>query len=126
MVVLALAAHILRANLAEAGWDQIPTPKPTTLARARRNAAMHCCRQAVTAIGTATLSQLNRIQRGDELGDNDKNDLLAKLHDMRVKAFETREHKLDPAKPHLPALDSNERERIVEQFFEVKKKLNRL
>jgi hypothetical protein len=61
-----------------------------------------------------------------KLGDNDKNDLLAKLHDMRVKAFESREHKLDPAKPHLPALDTNERERIVEQFFEAKKKLNKL
>jgi len=45
---------------------------------------------------------------------------------MRVKAFESRENKADPAKPHLPALDTNERERIVEQFFEVKKKLNKI
>lgn len=61
-----------------------------------------------------------------KLGDNDKNDILSKLHDMRVKAFELREHKADPAKPHLPALDTNERERIVEQFYEAKKRLNKL
>jgi len=45
---------------------------------------------------------------------------------MRLKAFSKREDKQDPAKPHLPKQDANERERMVEQFFEVKKHLNKL
>lgn len=61
-----------------------------------------------------------------KLPDSDKNDLLQKLHDMRVNAFEKRENQQDCAKPHLPKLDTNERERIVEQFYEAKKRLNKV
>jgi len=61
-----------------------------------------------------------------KLGDGDKQELLNKLHEMRLKAFSTRENKADAAKPHLPQLDSNERERILEQFYDAKKKLNKL
>ena len=61
---LALAAPILKANLAEARGDGDPVARPTVLAVARRNAAMHACAWDVATIREAKLPQLNRIQRG--------------------------------------------------------------
>lgn len=52
--------------------------------------------------------------------------MLSKLHELRMKSYVARENKKDSAKPHLPLLNTNEKEQIIEQFYAAKKQLNRI
>jgi hypothetical protein len=47
--------------------------------------------------------------------------MLSKLHELRMKSYEKRQDKKDSAKPHLPLLNTNEKEQIIEQFYAAKK-----
>jgi hypothetical protein len=60
------------------------------------------------------------------MGQHDQQDMLSKLHELRMKSYAVRENKKDSAKPHLPLLNTNEKEQIIEQFYAAKKQLNRI
>lgn len=54
-----------------------------------------------------------------------KEDILDKMHEMRLESFEQRVNDPMNEKPYLPMLSSDEREVIMEQYFASKKKLNK-
>jgi predicted esterase len=60
------------------------------------------------------------------MGMGDQQDMLSKLHELRMKSYAVRENRADAAKPHLPLLNTNEKEQIIEQFYAAKKQLNRI
>ena len=53
----------------------------------------------------------------------DRSEILDKIHNMRMNAMDKRGYE-DLAKPHLPQISTNEKEKIVEQYFAAKKSLN--
>jgi len=54
----------------------------------------------------------------------DRSEILDKIHNMRIHALDRRGNE-DLAKPHLPALGTNEKTKIVEQYFAAKKQLDK-
>ena len=58
-------------------------------------------------------------------GGFNKSDVLDKMHEMRLTTFEKRINDPMNVKPYLPMLSSDEKEVIMEEYYESKKKLNR-
>jgi len=54
----------------------------------------------------------------------DRSEILDKIHAMRLHALDKRGYE-DLAKPHLPTLGTNEKDKIVEQYFAAKKQLSK-
>lgn len=54
-----------------------------------------------------------------------KEDVLDKMHEMRLQTFEHRVNDPMNVKPYLPMLSSDEKEVIMEQYYASKKKLNK-
>ena len=54
-----------------------------------------------------------------------KDDILDKMHEMRLQTFEQRINDPMNVKPYLPMLSSDEKEVIMEQYYASKKKLNK-
>ena len=55
-----------------------------------------------------------------------KNEVLHKIHDLRMQMFNERTNvSAVNEKPYLPMLSSDEKEIIMEQYYESKKKLNK-
>ena len=55
-------------------------------------------------------------------------EVLDKMHKLRLKTLETRDPNVEDAqaKPYLPMLESDEKQLILEKYFESKKKLNKI
>lgn len=54
-----------------------------------------------------------------------KDQILEKMHEMRMQTFEDRINDPMNVKPYLPMLSSDEKEVIMEQYYASKKKLNK-
>ena len=54
-----------------------------------------------------------------------KDDVLNKMHEMRLTTFEKRINDPMNVKPYLPMLSSDEKEVIMEQYYASKQKLNK-
>ena len=55
-----------------------------------------------------------------------KDQILEKMHEMRLQTFEERINDPMNVKPYLPMLSSDEKEVIMEQYYASKKKLNKV
>ena len=68
-----------------------------------------------TNFKTQASPQQNIEQLFQRLGVRDQTQILDKIHDMRLKAFQKREYE-NMVKPHMPSFCGQEKEKINEQY----------
>ena len=58
----------------------------------------------------------------EQLGNNEQNLILDKIHDMRMRAYDNRGYE-NLAKPHMPSFNKEERGKIIEQYDLAKRQI---